>query len=87
MLIFDGNSLRVMTHKALVDELIEVIPFDLEQSDLAAYYYAQRNAYQLSLSDRACLAMAESRGVEVLTAERAWAKLPDLPVKVKLIRP
>ena len=32
MMIFDGNSVRVMTRKALVDELIEVIPFDLEQS-------------------------------------------------------
>lgn len=66
--------------------LLEVIPFDLEQSDLAAYYYARRNAYQLSLGDCACLALAEARGVEVLTAERAWAQLPGLTVKVKLIR-
>ena len=36
--------------------------------------------------DCACLALAEARGVTVLTAERAWAKLPDLPVTMQLIR-
>lgn len=77
----------VDTRLLMFDQLLEVIPFDLEQSHWAAYYYAQRNAYQLSLSNCACLALAESRGVEVLTAEQASAKLVDLPVKAKLIRP
>lgn len=67
-------------------QLVEIVAFDLEQSDLAAYYYARRNPYNLSLGDCACLALAEARGLPVLTAEQAWAKLPGLPVKVHLIR-
>ncbi|NJK44935.1 MAG: type II toxin-antitoxin system VapC family toxin [Pleurocapsa sp. SU_196_0] len=67
-------------------QLVEIVAFDLEQSDLAAYYYARRNPYNLSLGDCACLALAEARGLPVLTAEQSWAKLPSLPVKVHLIR-
>ncbi len=67
-------------------QFIEIVPFDLEQSDLAAYYYARRNPYNLSLGDCACFGLAEARGVDVLTAEKAWAKLPSLPFKVHLIR-
>ena len=67
-------------------QLVEIVPFDLEQSDLAAFYYARRNPYNLSLGDCACLALAEARDVDVLTAERSWAKLLGLPFKVHLIR-
>ena len=67
-------------------QLVEIAPFDLEQSDLAAYYYARRNPYNLSLGDCACLALAEARGLDVLTAEQSWAQLPSLPFKIHLIR-
>ena len=67
-------------------QLVEIVPFDLEQSDLAAYYYARRNPYNLLLGDCACLALAEARGLDVLTAEQSWAKLPSLPFKIHLIR-
>jgi PIN domain nuclease of toxin-antitoxin system len=71
---------------SLLDQILDIVPFDLEQSDLAAYYYARRNPYNLSLGDCACLALAEARGETVLTAEKSWAKLPNLPFKVHLIR-
>ena len=67
-------------------QLIEIVAFDLEQSDLAAFYYARRNPYNLSLGDCACLALAEARGLDVLTAEQSWARLPNLPFKIHLIR-
>ena len=67
-------------------ELLESIPFDLEQSDLASFYYARRNPYNLSLGDCACLALAEALKEDILTAEHAWKKIPDLPFKVVLIR-
>lgn len=71
---------------ANLEELLEVIPFDTVQSDIAAYYYARRSAYKLSLGDCACLSLAEVRGMNVMTAESAWSKLPGLPFKVTVIR-
>ena len=65
---------------------LEIVSFDLEQSNLAAFWYARRNAYNLSLGDCACLALAEAKGEPCLTAERAWAELPNLRVKLELIR-
>jgi PIN domain nuclease of toxin-antitoxin system len=65
---------------------LEIVSFDLEQSNLAAFWYSRRSAYNLSLGDCACLALAEAKGVPCLTAERAWAKLPNLRVKLELIR-
>jgi PIN domain nuclease of toxin-antitoxin system len=70
----------------LLQDALEIVPFDVKQSDLAAYYYARRNPYNLSLGDCACLALGEDRQVQVMTAESAWGKLPHLPFKVILIR-
>jgi PIN domain nuclease of toxin-antitoxin system len=66
--------------------LLELAEFDLTQAEGLAYFYARRNPYALSLVDCACLALAEARGLGVLTAEQGWKKLPGLRVKVKLIR-
>jgi PIN domain nuclease of toxin-antitoxin system len=82
--IFTANHIdEALTN---LGELLEVIPFDTKQSDVAAYYYARRHPYNLSLGDCACLALAETKNVSIVTAESAWAKLPDLPFKVTLIR-
>ncbi len=70
----------------LLKDVLEVVAFDAEQSDVAAFYYARRNPYNLSLGDCACLALAEVSQQHVLTAEQAWKKLPHLPFKVVLIR-
>ncbi len=34
----------------------------------------------LSLGDRCCLALAQEQGATVITADRVWAKLPDLDI-------
>lgn len=39
----------------------------------------------LSLGDRACLALAISKNLPVLTADKAWKQL-ELPIEVKLLR-
>jgi PIN domain nuclease of toxin-antitoxin system len=82
--LFTANQINEAL--ANLEELLEVIPFDTKQSDVAAYYYARRHPYQLSLGDCACLALAEIKSVNVITAEAAWSKLPDLPFKVSVIR-
>jgi PIN domain nuclease of toxin-antitoxin system len=70
----------------LLKDVLEVVAFDAEQSDVAAFYYARRNPYNLSLGDCACLALAEVSQQAVLTAEQAWKQLPNLLFKVVLIR-
>jgi PIN domain nuclease of toxin-antitoxin system len=82
--IYTENQIRE-TLQAL-GSVLGMISLDAAQSDLAAFWYARRRPYNLSLGDCACLALAESRGVAVLTAEGAWAGLPNLRVSVHLIR-
>lgn len=65
---------------------LEIAAFDSALALGAGFFYARRHPDQLSLGDCACLALGEARGLTVLTAERAWAKLPNLRVAVKLIR-
>jgi len=42
----------------------------------------------LSLGDRSCLALARSRGITVVTADRAWREIDaeELGVPVEVIR-
>ena len=78
------------THDEVVADIkglnLDVVEMDLDQGLIASYFYARRKPYGLSLGDCACLALAEARGVKVLTGERAWAKLPGLRVEVQLFR-
>ena len=60
--------------------------FDAECRAKAAFYYARKSPYGLSLGDAACFGTAEVHGLNVLTAEQGWASVPDLPFSVELIR-
>lgn len=66
--------------------LVQEVPFGAACRERAAFYYARKSPYDLSLGDAACLGTAEALNVDVVTAERNWAKLPDLPFRVTLIR-
>lgn len=65
---------------------VREVPFDSGCREKASYYYARKSPYGLSLGDAACLGTAEALKVDVLTAERGWVEIPDLPFTVKLIR-
>ena len=65
---------------------LEVVAMDQEIGLAAAYFYARRNPYNLSLGDCACLATAEVLGLEVMSAEQNWAQPPNLRTTVRLIR-
>jgi len=60
-------------------------PFDAEQAVIAASLREATRPRGLSLADRACLALALSRQLPVLTADREWQDL-DVGVKIELIR-
>ncbi|BDP42770.1 hypothetical protein DAETH_27390 [Deinococcus aetherius] len=75
--------------QARIDPLlgfVREVPFDGACREKAVFYYARRSPYALSLGDAACPGTAEVLGVDVMTAERGWTKILDLPFKVHLIR-
>lgn len=81
-----------MTHGQVAEVLAQVmstvdeVPFGAACRERAVFYYARKSPYNLSLGDAACLGTAEALNTDVLTAERGWQAIPDLPIKVKLIR-
>ena len=62
-----------------------VVPFDTEQAFIATSLWPQSRANNLSLGDRACLALAIARGFPVLTVDTKWAGV-RLPVPVHQVR-
>ncbi len=64
---------------------IEWAPFDNQQAVAAATLLPRTRRLGLSLGDRACLALAESRELPALTADRAWLEV-DIGVEVRVIR-
>jgi len=64
---------------------LQLVPFDDEQARESARLVRYTRALGLSLPSRAALALAPTRRLRVLTAERAWRSL-RLPIKIDVIR-
>ena len=80
------NSVPTETiNQALAAFPIEVVPFDREQGLIAGCLYPACKSLGLSLGDRACLALAKSKSLPVLTADKAWLEL-EIDVTVSSIR-
>ncbi len=71
--------------KSLKETFLHIEDFDTEQAIIAAKLDEVTRAHGLSLGDRACLALAKSKNLSVLTADKVWREL-ELSVKVQLIR-
>jgi ribonuclease VapC len=65
--------------------LAEIVLLDQAVAYQAAELYPYTKAHGLSLGDRACLGLAKSRNLPVLTADKVWKKL-DIGADVRLIR-
>ncbi len=63
----------------------ELIDFAVEHAQIAGNLVKQTGEFELSLGDRACLALGMDLGVPVYTADRSWKKL-HLPVRINVIR-
>jgi PIN domain nuclease of toxin-antitoxin system len=61
---------------------IEMIPFTTEQATLTATLWARYSSLGLSLADRACLALAQSRNAIAVTADRNWADVSNIQVQI-----
>lgn len=66
---------------------IAVLPHDFEQAVATGKLASVTRKAGLSLGDRACLALAQNKQAEVLTADRPWAAFADgLGLKIRLLR-
>ncbi len=64
---------------------VEVVDHTKSLALLAAEIYPDTKPHGLSLGDRACLALAMTHKLPVLTADRTWKSL-KLGVKIEVIR-
>ena len=60
---------------------VEIVDFDFVQAAGAAELRLTTRHLGLSLGDRACLALAHVRRLPVVTADSAWAGVPDCDVR------
>jgi PIN domain nuclease of toxin-antitoxin system len=83
----DGHG-AAPVHRGLRAGGIELVPFGEQDAALAAALVPLTRHLGLSLGDRACLALARSRGIAVVTADRVWREIDaeELGVPVEVIR-
>src|SRR5450631_2613930 len=71
--------------KAELGLVREVIDFDLQQAKLAGELLAETRSLDLSLGDRACLALGAVLKAPVYTTDRAWKPL-KVGVDIRVLR-
>ena len=66
---------------------VEVVPFTEAHAHASSLMRPTTRAAGLSLGDRACLALAITRSLPALTAERRWPEIAEaVGVRVEVIR-
>ena len=63
---------------------LTLVDFDQSTAHASGLLHRTTQALGLSLGDRACIALAQSKSAMVVTADRQWEKVPGL--EVQLIR-
>jgi ribonuclease VapC len=61
---------------------LKVAPLDAAQALVVAGLRVATKTFGLSLGDRCCLALAQTRGATVVTADRDWKKLKGFDVQL-----
>ena len=83
-------ALRGMATGSVLRELddigLSVVAFDRHYAVAAGLLRPLTDGCGMSFGDRACIALAHDLKVTALTADRAWARLPDGIADVELIR-
>ncbi len=80
----DGHDALTVLQR-IASTSIEVVPFTAADCAIAAALVPKTKPHGFSLADRACLALALSRGLPAMSADRAWGDV-ELGVQVRLIR-
>lgn len=79
-----ANPMRVVEGLRALN--LETISWDADLAEVSADLSPLGWTHGLSFGDRACLATARRLQRTVLTAERAWRKLPKLGINIQFIR-
>ncbi|MBX9933432.1 type II toxin-antitoxin system VapC family toxin [Methylorubrum populi] len=79
-----GSEARIV--QAIEGLHLRIVPFDAAQACSASMLHPITQNLELSLGDRACLALARQHGAIALTTDPAWTELSEtLNVTVELI--
>ncbi len=81
----DAGMPEAEIREALEPLGLEVVAFETRQAYEAGLLRPQTRYLGLSLGDRACLALARSKALPVLTADRTWEAL-QVGVEIRIIR-
>ncbi|HUT78984.1 MAG TPA: type II toxin-antitoxin system VapC family toxin [Polyangia bacterium] len=79
----DGRD-AALVHRRLRTSGIAWIPFGVEHAAAAAALVPVTRHLGLSLGDRACLALARTRHIAALTADRAWGDLDPAAIGIEM---
>jgi ribonuclease VapC len=83
--LLEANISIAEAQKQLERFELDIHSFDELHAARAAALRPITKHLGLSFGDRACLALAQTRALPILTADRDWAKL-DIGVEIQLIR-
>jgi PIN domain nuclease of toxin-antitoxin system len=94
--IAEAAGILIARHKLSLEEastilghlIAHIVPFDEQQAYLAAELEAinQEHKYNLSLGDRACIALGVAMGLPIYTADRMWKKVSFKNASVVLLK-
>jgi ribonuclease VapC len=79
-----GQDVALIAEKLLATP-IQLVDFSTEQAVIAAALLPATYEEGLSQGDRACLALAQQRGIRAVTADKAWRRL-EVGVEIEAIR-
>ena len=71
--------------EAMLSLPIEIVPFSTEGARRSGLLHRLTRGRNISLGDRACLALAQELALPVLTTDRAWQELP-VQAEVRVVR-
>lgn len=80
----DGHDPDIVSARLSATSL-EIVPFARGHALFAALLLPLTRPIGLSFADRACLALAQARGISAVTADRDWKKL-NVKTEIVLIR-
>jgi PIN domain nuclease of toxin-antitoxin system len=74
-----------LRRSGVLGHAIEIVPFEHDDAKAAAKLRPVSKSRGLSLGDRACLALAMTRRLTVLTADRSWTDLAK-GIHIEMVR-